>query len=90
MLHQGLKSADMICMGVGDEDGGEVVQSQAQFPEGGGDPTAGDAGIDQQVRVPTGADQGISRRAAGQSMYGDQRIFPRFAENKASAQENAD
>ena len=64
--------ASVVCVGVGDENAVQVRRGQLQLPESGGDPAAGDAGVDQQVGITAGTDQGVPGGAAGQGMYSGQ------------------
>ena len=58
----------MIRVGVGDEHGGQVRRRQPQLRQGGGDPPAGDAGVQQQMALPAGEDQRVPGGAAGERM----------------------
>ena len=76
-LRQGLQSRDMIGMGMGDENGIQRLGRQIQLPQGGSDPAAGDAGVQQDPGGVAAKQQRVSGGTAGQGMYGGQKNFPR-------------
>ena len=59
-------------MGVGQKDGGQILQRQSQLPEGASDAAAGDAGIHQQAGAFTAYQNRVAGGPAGQCMYGGQ------------------
>lgn len=72
VLQEGGKARRVICMLMGDEDGGQVVRRQIQQSKGLLDAAGGDAGIHQQVDAAGGDQQAVALGAAGQCMYRDQ------------------
>ena len=60
----------MVPVLVGNEDAGQAVRRQAQLRQGLADPPAGDAHIDEQVRLPAGEEGGVSGGTAGKGANG--------------------
>ena len=71
-LQQGLQAGGVVGVGVGQKNGGQVLQRQPQLPEGGGDAAAGDAGVHQQAGIAAAHQSRVAGGTAGQSMYGGQ------------------
>lgn len=67
-LEKGLQPGDVVGVGMGDKNGGEIRRGQAQFLQGFGDAAAGDSGIYQQVGGAAGKQQRVSGGTAGQRM----------------------
>ena len=74
-LQQRLQAGDVVRMGVGDEDGRETARLQAQFPQGGGDASAGDAGVQQDPALSAGKQQRVPGGTTGQRMYNGQKAY---------------
>ena len=77
-LDDGGKAGDMVAVGMGDADGGEVLRAQSQLPQGPGDPPGGDAGVQQDVGPVPAHQGGVAGGAAGKGMDGCQSRFPLY------------
>ena len=67
-LEKGLQPGDVVGVGMGDEDGGEIRRRQAQLRQGFGDAAAGNPRIHQQMCGTAGKQQRVSGGTAGQCM----------------------
>ena len=74
-LEQRLQAGDVVRVGVGDEDGRKASGFQAQLPQSGGDASAGDACIQQNIALPAGEQQRVPGGTACQRMYGGQKTY---------------
>ena len=77
-------------MGMGDQDGGEIRQSQPQCPKSRLNAAAGDPGVHQQVDIPAGEHQCVSGRSAGKGVYSSGQNHTSFHKMKAPTWEAAD
>ena len=68
VLGQSMQAADMVCVGMGNENGGQVVRGQAQLAERSFDAPGGDPRIHQQMRCPIREQQTVALRPAGKCM----------------------
>ena len=72
LFQQDVQPGDVVRVGVGDENGGQLRRGQPQLLQSRGDPAAGDPGVDQQMGVAAGEHSGVAGGAAGKGMYGGQ------------------
>ena len=71
-FQKGGEPCNVVGMGVGNENGGEIRRSQLQLPQSRGDPAAGYTGVQQQVGLTAGYHQRVPGGTAGQGLYSGQ------------------
>ena len=69
IFEQGLKTGDVVPVGMGDADGVQVREGQAQNAQALSDPAAGDARVHQEASPLPGEEQRVPGGTAGQGMY---------------------